>query len=163
MQILRTSNVDAYRVPIHMCFRQQVLRHCASPTRHIRLFKRLGAIYSNDQIHEKVILPVNAKIMQLQTPIMHNSFYDLHHAIAKMNRYSSASAKTYLTAQRNASVLRAVSSAIWLFLRCYILQAGCLDGRLGLVFAILQAQGSLYRGLKQVYPDGELIAVNVDE
>lgn len=161
--ILKHPTADAYRIPIRMCFYDSVLKFSASPSRHARLFKREGAYFSSDPIHEKIVLPCTARIQQLRAPIVHHSFHDLHHAIAKMNRYSSASAKEYLAAQRKASLWRAIGSASWLFFRCYILQAGCLDGRLGFIFAMLQAQGSFYRKVKQIYPDKALIAMNTDE
>ena len=42
-----------------------------------------------------------------------------------------------------------------MFFRCYILQRGCLEGASGFILAVLQAQGTFYRGIKQLYPDSQ--------
>ena len=43
-----------------------------------------------------------------------------------------------------------------MFFRCYFLQGGFLDGKIGFLFAVFSAQGSFYRGMKQLYPDYEI-------
>jgi glycosyltransferase involved in cell wall biosynthesis len=144
---------DAYRVPIRLCFYGKPLRFSSSPTRHARLFKREGAKFSDDLVHEKIVLPADACIGQLKTPILHDSFLDVSHAIQKMDRYSSYSAQIRLDNKKSISLSRACLGASWMFVRCYVLQRGFLDGRSGFILAVLNAQGSFYRGIKQIYPD----------
>lgn len=153
LKIMQEDKYDAYRVPIRLCFYGKPLRYSSSPTRHARLFKREGAKFSDDLVHEKIILPDDARIGQLKKPLLHDSFLDVSHAIQKMNRYSSYSAQIGLTEKKRMSLSRACFSAGWMFLRCYVLQRGFLDGRSGFILAILNAQGSFYRGVKQIYPD----------
>lgn len=147
------QKVDACRVPIRMCFYGKTLRFSSSPSRHARLFKREGARFSDDIVHEKIVLPQNARIGQLTTPILHHSFQDVSHAIEKMNRYSSYSAKIRIEEKKRGTMFKTLSSTLWMFFRCYFLQAGILDGRAGLLFAALNAQGAFFRGIKQIYPD----------
>ncbi|MCC5791793.1 MAG: glycosyltransferase family 2 protein [Legionellaceae bacterium] len=144
---------DAWRVPIVMNFYGKAIPHCASPSRHARLFRRHGAQFSDDLVHEKIILPEGARIGQLKTPIMHRSFRDVSHMIQKMNRYSSYSARIRLEQQQSAGLFRACVSSGWMFLRCYALQRGFLDGRAGFLFAAYNAQAAFYRSVKQIYPD----------
>jgi len=153
LRVIKKNEYDAYRVPIRLCFYGKPLRFSSSPTRHARLFKREGAKFSNDLVHEKIVLPENARIGQLRIPILHDSFLDISHAIQKMDRYSSYSAKIRLNEKKYMSVSRACFGAMWMFFRCYLLQRGFLDGRSGFILAILNAQGSFYRGIKQIYPD----------
>ena len=136
-----------------MYFCGEPLRFSSSPKRHIRLFKREGACYSTDIVHEKIILPTSARIGQLSVPIMHHSFQDVSHALYKINRYSSYSAKIRIKANKDASLCKSLASSSWMFFRCYFLQRGFMDGRVGFLFALFNAQGSLYRGIKQIYPD----------
>lgn len=153
LRIMKEDKHDAYRVPIRLCFYGKPLRFSSSPTRHARLFKRARAKFSDDLVHEKIILPVDARIGQLKAPLLHDSFLDISHAIQKMNRYSSYSAHIRLHNKKSMSVSRACLGAGWMFFRCYVLQRGFLDGRSGFILAILNAQGSFYRGIKQIYPD----------
>lgn len=151
-----TSDADAFRIPIRMCFYGQLMCFSSSPKRHVRLFKREGARYSDDIVHEKIILPSSTRIGRISLPILHHSFQDVSHALTKMNRYSSYSAKIRINAHRKPSLWKSLFGAWWMFFRCYFLQRGFLDGRAGFLLAVLNAQGSLYRGIKQLYPDTQL-------
>jgi len=153
LQSMQRADIDGYRIPIQLSFYNKPLRFSARPTRHIRLFKRLCAQYSNDIVHEKIILNPGARIAQIKEPILHRSFQDLSHALYKINLYSSYSAKTYTEKHRKSGLLRTLAGTLWMFLRCYILQGGFLDGRDGFLSAALQANGSFFRGMKRLYPD----------
>ena len=150
------KEADAYRIPIRMYFYDKLLRYSSSPKRHIRLFKREGACFSTDIVHEKITLPKHTRIGKLREPIMHHSFQDVSHALYKINRYSSYSAKIRINEKKHTSLLKSLMGSSWMFFRCYFLQRGFLDGREGLLFAIFNAQGAFYRGVKQLYCDSKL-------
>lgn len=156
LNAIHLDEADAYRIPIQMCFYGRPLRYSYSPKRHIRLFKRAGAQYSDDIVHEKIRLPEDARIRRFKSAIHHQSFRDLSHALYKVNRYSSYTAKTRINQKKSASVAKTIMGTAWMFFRCYILQRGFLDGKDGLVLASINAQGTFYRGLKQVYPDKKI-------
>ncbi|ETO93494.1 glycosyltransferase involved in cell wall biogenesis [Legionella oakridgensis RV-2-2007] len=164
IEAMASDEVDAYQVPIRMWFYGKELRHSGSPSRHVRLFKRKDASYSHDIVHEKVILPPKARIGKITHPIRHHCYYDISHAIYKMNRYSSYSARIRLAQKKTTNIMRVIVGTGWMFFRCFILQRGFLDGRDGLVLALLNAQGTFVRGLKQLYPDEDMQRVpNVEE
>lgn len=150
---IKSNKYDAYRVPIRMCFYEKLLRYSASPKRHIRLFKRNGASYSKDIVHEKILLPEGTKIGQFQAAIIHHGIRDISHLLYKINHYSSCSAKTRLDEKKQTNLFKTLCGASWMFFRCYILQRGFLDGKEGLLFAFFNAQGTFYRGIKQIYCD----------
>lgn len=150
-----SQKADGYKIPIRMCFYGKPLRFSASPKRHVRLFRRQGAKFSDDIVHEKIILPPKSKIRQIKIPILHNSFRDVSHALNKLNFYSSYSAQIRIKAKKKPSLLKTMAATVWMFVRCYIIQAGFLDGKEGLLFAVFSAQGSWYRGIKQIYQDRE--------
>lgn len=150
---ITNNSVDGYKVPIQMYFYGKQLKYSSSPKRHVRLFRRIGARFSNDIVHEKIILPKGSVVKKITTPILHNSFRDISHALSKINFYSSYSANIRINANKKPSFLKAMLSSLWMFTRCYIIQRGFLDGKEGLMFAIFSAQGSWYRGIKQIYKD----------
>lgn len=157
LHAMRTNKADAFRVPIRLQFYGQHLRYAACPAHHIRLFKRAGAAYSPDIVHERVVLPAEARIAQLKPAILHHCYQDVSHMLQKLDKYSSYSATSRLAKQRSSSMTKACLGAWWMFIRCYFLQLGLLDGKLGLLFSIYQAQGSFYRAVKQCYPDQQRI------
>lgn len=165
-RVITVNEADAYRLPIQMVFYNQPLKYSASPKRHARLFKRANAVFSTDIIHEKIVLPTNARIKKLKTPIWHHSFKDVSHVLYKLNRYSSYSAKIRIAEKKKPSLFRVFAATGWMFGRCFILQRGFLDGKLGFLFALFSAQGTFYRGLKQIYQDNninELPSLNTKE
>lgn len=155
-QVIANDSADACRIPIQMHFYGKPLRYSSSPSRHIRLFKREGARYSHDIVHEKIQLSNHMRIKQLQASIVHPSFRDVSHALYKINRYSSYSAKIRIENQRSTGLFRILLGTGWMFFRCYFLQRGWMDGKVGFLMACFNAQGTFYRGIKQLYRDHNL-------
>ncbi len=161
-----SNTADAYRLPIQMVFYNQPLKYSASPKRHMRLFKRANAEFSKDIVHEKIILPPGIRIGKLKHAIRHHSFQDVSHVLYKLNKYSSYSAKIRIQNKKKPNLTRVLASTMWMFGRCFFLQRGFLDGKLGFLFALFSAQGTFYRGIKQIYKDShihELPAINNNE
>jgi glycosyltransferase involved in cell wall biosynthesis len=156
LNVMGANEQDAYQIPICMNFYDRPMPYSSSPSRHIRLFRRRGARYSDDLIHEKIVLPESFCIGKLSQAIMHHSFQDVSHALYKVNRYSSCSATVRLQQGSPPSLLKVLLGTGWMFFRCYIIQRGFMDGRAGFVLAVFKAQGTLYRGIKQIYPDDGL-------
>lgn len=153
LEVIQHNAADAYRVPIHLTFYGKPLYYSWSPKRHVRLFKREGARYSDNIVHEAVQLPKEARIAQIKhAAIQHHSFQDVSHALYKMNVYSSYSADMRKKT-RSPNFMKAVFGAWWMFIRCYFIQGGFLEGRDGFLLAVLSAEGSFYRGIKMIYPD----------
>nr|WP_237578441.1 glycosyltransferase family 2 protein [Legionella pneumophila] len=106
LQAISSDTADAFRIPIQMIFYNQVLKYSGSPKRHIRLFKRENASYSKDIVHEKVLIPVNARVGKLKKPIWHHSFSDVHHVLYKLNKYSSYSAKIRIESNEKVGLVK---------------------------------------------------------
>lgn len=156
MTAITDNNIDAYRIPIRMHFYGKSLRFSSSPKRHIRLFKREGARYSDDIVHEKVVLSPTAKIGKMKQAILHHSFQDVSHALYKLNKYSSYSAKIRINEHKSTNLMKILFGSGWMFFRCYFLQRGLFDGKAGFLLAVFNAQGTFYRGIKQLYRDSQL-------
>jgi len=97
-------------------------------------------------VHEKLV--VDGAVGTLAQPLLHESVSGLDQMLVKINGYSSASATMLYASGRRASLLSALWHGGWTFFRTYVLHAGFLDGREGLMLAIANAEGSYYRYLK---------------
>jgi glycosyltransferase involved in cell wall biosynthesis len=146
---IKNPKIDAYILPIRMIFQNKILKK-AGLSRHLRLFRRQKARFSDDLVHEKVMLPPNAIIHQLSATILHESYQNWSDAIAKMNNYSSLSAKTR---NRPSKFYQALIASSWMLIRNLFLKGWILDADIGIALAVYQAQGSWYRYLKQLHPD----------
>ena len=116
------------------------------PDLGVRLFKRGSARFSDDQVHERLLL--TGATATLPGRLLHNSITTLHDGLDKMNRYSTGRAADQRGQGRRGGLGRALGHGLWAFVRSYGLRRGFLDGRLGLVLALLDAQASSARYLK---------------
>ena len=116
------------------------------PDRVLRLFRREAGRFSDDRVHERLML--EGGVGRLSGELLHDSMPTLESALAKMNRYSSGRAADQRQAGKRGGLLQALAHGAWAFVRCYLLRRGLLDGRLGLVLALYVAEGTYYRYLK---------------
>lgn len=116
---------------------------------HVRLFRRNHAHFTEDIVH--CHLQVQGTTGKLQHAIIHHPFQHLGAMLAKMNDYSTQSAKAKFLQGKKSSLCTALSHGIWAFIRGYILKSGWRDGKEGYLLAVSNAQGTYYRYLKLMY------------
>lgn len=147
MAAIRTSAFEAYSFPRLSSYCGQYMRHSGwHPDRVTRLFRRDSARFSCELVHEKIV--TSSPVGQLSAPLLHESFTGFEAVLDKMNRYSSAGAQMLFARGKTASPSKALAHGVWAFVRTYILKRGFLDGRMGLVLAVSNAEGTYYRYLK---------------
>lgn len=141
------TDIAAYRMPRRSSFCGRFLRHSGWwPDYVVRLFRRRSARFSDDAVHERVI--VDGKLATLTEPMLHETFVDLEDLIDKMNRYSTEGARDLQRCGRTSGLSGAIVRALWAFVRTYVLRAGFLDGREGFMLAWATAEGTYYRYAK---------------
>lgn len=116
------------------------------PDMGLRLVKRTLGRFTEDLVHEH--LTVKGTVGLLPGLLLHNSIPDLESAIDKMNRYSSGRAKDLLAKGRQGGLTTALLHGLWAFVRTYVIKRGFLDGRLGVVLALHNAETTYYRYVK---------------
>jgi len=138
---------DAYTMPRRSNYCGRYMKHSGWwPDHVVRLFRRGKAQFSDDLVHERII--VNGKVGKLREPIIHESLLTLEQILNTMNSYSSAGAKMMAEEKKKAGLTKAVLHGLWTFMRTYIFRAGFLDGREGFMLAVSNAEGTYYRYLK---------------
>lgn len=137
----------AFRIPRLSSFCGKYMRHSGwYPDYVTRLFRRGTARFSDDLVHESLI--VNGSAGKLRQPLMHETFHDLDELLTKINHYSTAGALMLSEKNKKATLKKAVGRAVWAFIRTYILRAGFLDGREGFMLAVSTAESTYYRYAK---------------
>ena len=140
------ASKDAYAIRRPVVFLNKLIKHACGSNNSVRLFKRENARFSDDIVHE--ILEIKGSIGKLDEPILHYSFVDVAAILTKMNKYTSLVAEQRYVAGRKSSMFKAITHALWMFLKVYLLKAGFLDGRAGFILAITFAEGAYYRYIK---------------
>lgn len=138
---------SAYRVSRLSSYCGRFMRHSGwHPDHIVRLFKRDAAHFSDDLVHERLL--IEGEVGQLDGELLHYAFDNLEEVLRKVDHYSSAGAAMLQQRGRSASLGGAVLRGLWSFLRTYILRGGFLDGREGFMLAVSNAEGTYYRYLK---------------
>jgi len=151
LQAIEQTEYNAFYIPRISYYCGRWIQHSGwQPDLIIRLFRKECAQFSNDIIHEKIIV-TQGKIGQLNGQLRHFSFTSFESVLDKINRYSSASAEMLYAKGKRANLTKAIFHGLWAFFRTYVLKRGFLDGQQGLMLAISNAEGSYYRYVKLMY------------
>ena len=146
-RVIENPACQIYDFPRLSSYCGQYMRHSGwYPDRVTRLFKRGAATFSDELVHERLV--TSKAVGQLDAALLHESFRSLESVLDKVNRYSSAGARQLFEKGKTASPGKALAHGLWAFFRTYVLRRGFLDGRMGLLLAISNAEGTYYRYLK---------------
>ena len=138
---------QAWDMPRRSSYCGQYMAHSGwYPDRVTRLFRRGSARFSDDLVHERLL--VDGPVEHLRGHLLHESFDDFGDVLRKLDAYSTAGAQRMWEQGKRASLGKAVVHGLWAFLRTYLLQRGFLDGRMGFALAVSNAEGTYYRYLK---------------
>ena len=145
--VIAQDAARAYEIPRLSWYCGRFMRHSGwYPDPVLRLFRRGRARFTDDLVHERLV--AQDPVQRLSHDLLHYSFLDFSQVLAKVDRYSTASAQQMFDKGRRASPVGALVRGAWAFVRTYVLRAGFLDGAQGLALAISNAQGTYYRYLK---------------
>lgn len=142
LQLLCLDNIpkDAYKLPWGVTLYGKTLKYGRSARSVLRLFKREGARYTLDEVHETVI-PVGNNIGVLKGLLLHYTHRDFKHGLDKAADYAWLGAKKYQRkGKKSSGLFAALLRAIWTFFLIYILRRGFLDGSIGFIMAMTYAQ-----------------------
>jgi len=150
MVIAQSQAMDGYKMRRLTSFCGRYIKHGDwSRDYCLRLFKNKHAKFTDVPIHEHIV--VNGKVGHISGLLYHNSYDSLAVAITKMNTYSTIKAEMRHNNGKRFSLLHALLSAMWRFMRSYVLRLGFLDGLPGLLCALMSAEGSFYGYIKLMY------------
>jgi glycosyltransferase involved in cell wall biosynthesis len=119
------------------------------PDRQLRLFHSEDGSWGELNLHEKFILSNGASIGKLKGDLLHWPFTSVEDHKEKMGRYALIGAEEFHKAGKKANFLTPYIHGFWGFIRTYIINAGFLDGRSGLLICSLYSKSAFdkYRNL----------------
>jgi len=136
----------AYKVPRLSWVFGRFIRHSGwYPDYVTRLYPRVKAGYDDALVHEKVIVDNNLKVMRLTSDLLHYTYRDLHHYLVKSAGYAKSWADQRQKTGKKSTLLQAFIHALGCFVKMYIVRSGFLDGRQGLLLAVLSAHSTFVK------------------
>lgn len=146
--IVGLSGVHAgYSIPRRTFIGGKEIRHCGwYPDRTVRLFDRTRGRFSDQLVHERVI--VQGMTGRCEHHLLHYSFDGIGDMLSKMDRYSDLSAREMYEAGRSSGLPDITVRPLFAFLKTYLFRGGFLDGVEGLMVAVSGALHVFVKYLK---------------
>lgn len=121
-------------------FGKQIRHSGWYPDYVVRLYPTTLAGYNDSLVHEKVIYPESVKLDTLQGDLLHFTYKNLHHYLSKSAQYGNAWSEQRASQGKKGSLFSAFTHAFSSFIKMYFIKRGFLDGKQGLLLAVLSAQ-----------------------
>jgi hypothetical protein len=119
-------------------FIDRTIRHSGwSTDKVVRLMESRAVRYPNRRVHADLDPP--GATPTLESSIVHYTCRSLGQYVQKLHRYAEWGAADLFRDGRRSGVAQLILRPCWRFFRMYVIQAGFLDGRHGLVLCGLQA------------------------
>lgn len=126
------------------CFGRFIRHGGWYPDRVVRLYPRERAQYGDERVHEKLRF-AGLEERKISGDLLHYTYRDLHHYLVKSAGYARDWAMQRHGRGKQASLLEGAWHGFGCFLRMYLLRAGFLDGRAGLLLALLSAHSTFVK------------------
>jgi (heptosyl)LPS beta-1,4-glucosyltransferase len=142
----RDDRTSAYALPrLSWCFGRFIRHGGWYPDYVLRLYPRDKARYNDALVHEKAVLTDGMRVERLKGDLLHFTYDSVRHYLVKSAEYADAWAEQRFREGRRASLAQGIGHGIGCFLRMYLLRAGVLDGRQGLLLALLSAHSTFVK------------------
>jgi glycosyltransferase involved in cell wall biosynthesis len=149
-RVIATDTNASYRMPRSSSYCGKFIKHSGWVPDYItRLFKRGYGNFSEDLVHERLL--TEHPTLTLKNPLLHISYINLEEVLDKVNRYSTAGAAMSFSNRKSATLGQAIRHGVWAFIRTYFIRLGFLDGKIGFVLAVSNAETTYYRYLKLAF------------
>jgi glycosyltransferase involved in cell wall biosynthesis len=147
-QVVEEDRHDLFFMPRRNFFLGREIRHSGwTPNyRQPQLFRKASMSYEPSPVHEGYVKHSARPIGHLTQAIWQLPYKNLEEVLAKVNRYSSLGATK--ARQAGSTMGRALTHALWAFVRHYVFKRGVLDGWAGLLIALSYFEVTFYRYAK---------------
>jgi glycosyltransferase involved in cell wall biosynthesis len=132
------QEIAGYAIARRAFFLGRWIRHSGwYPGRVVRLFRRGTARFSETRVHEQ--LQIDGAVVATKHDLLHLTDPDLHHYLAKFNRYTSLAAEDMIVAGRTFAMRDLLLRPPFQFVKMYVLRGGWRDGVEGFILAVLSS------------------------
>lgn len=112
----------------------------------VRLFNKDITNFNDAAVHEEVLVK-NLKCITLKGCITHHSFSTVNDFLKKMTIYSEIYAQEH-TGSKKGGIFKGLSRGLIMFIKCFLLKRGFLDGFEGFVICFFSSLGTIVKYIK---------------
>lgn len=134
---------NVYAVPrLSWCFGRFIRHSGWYPDYVVRLYPKAKAHYGNELVHEKLHYDAELWETRLRGDLLHYTYRDLEHYLVKSAQYASAWAEQRRLRGKRSSLTQGILHGLACFLKMYVIRFGFLDGKQGLLLALLSGHST---------------------
>ena len=134
---------SVYALPrLSWCFGRFIRHSGWYPDYVKRLYHKDMAKYSSQLVHEKLEHDSGMSVIKLKGDLLHYTYRDLEHYLVKSAAYASAWAEQRQKRGKSSSLLQGFLHGIGCFMKMYVFNLGFLDGKQGLLLAMLSGHST---------------------
>lgn len=138
--LTNNGHIAGYRFPRMVNYLGRWIRHGEwYPDIKLRLFLRERGYSGGTEPHDQVI--VNGEVKTLRGKLYHYTYTNIRDHLETMNRFSSITAQEKFRAKSRFTWMDLLMRPGFRFFKAFILRGGFLDGRRGLLIALISAFG----------------------
>lgn len=139
-----------YSINRNNFFNNKHIKWCGGwyPDRVIRLYHRQMTHFSNDAVHEKVLIN-GLEEKALLSSLNHYPYRKISDFLAKMQIYTTLFAEQNKHKEKS-SLFKAIYHSWFTFFKSYLLKRGFLGGKEGYIISVYNAQTAYYKYLKLI-------------
>jgi glycosyltransferase involved in cell wall biosynthesis len=133
---IKENSHDGFYVPRKNFFMGKWIRHGGwRPDYTLRLFRKNAGRVEDREVHEKVV--VNGSVSYLKNPLVHYTYNSVSDYLKRMDSYSTLAARELKKTGVAPNVMDFLIRPPLTFIKMFFFRFGFLDGRFGLVLAVL--------------------------
>jgi (heptosyl)LPS beta-1,4-glucosyltransferase len=110
-----------------------------------RLYPKHSARFNDALVHEKLLNTHDLPVKRLRGDLLHYTYDSMRHYLVKSAHYADLWAQERQTKGKTTNLSMAFLHGLGCFFRMYVLKAGFLDGRPGLLLALLSAHSTFVK------------------
>lgn len=127
------------------CFGRFIRHSGWYPDYVVRLYPKEKAVYDAVRVHESLCYPESMQKVKLVGDMLHYTYRNLEHYLVKSAKYADEWAVQKKSKNKRGSLLQGGLHGFGCFLRMYIFRMGFLDGRQGLLLALLSSHSTFVK------------------
>lgn len=144
--VSRDDRTRAYALPrLSWCFGRYIRHGGWYPDHVVRLYPRDRGRYDDALVHEKIALDPGIRVEHFRGDLLHFTYDSMRDYLVKSALYAEAWADQRELRGIRASLSQGIVHATGCFLKMYVLRGGVLDGRAGLLLALLSAHSTFVK------------------
>lgn len=142
----RSRTMEGFRIPRMSYYMGQWIRHSGwFPDYNVRLFRNGSARFEGGTVHERA--RVNGPVGVLKGHLEHYSYQNISGHLIRIDQYSTLIAQDKFRRGEKATIVWSLGKGMMKIFLTYFYNLGFLDGRAGIVIAMM---GGYYNFLKYV-------------